>query len=133
MAFATPDDVAARWRALSSAEETRAEVLLSDAAWWLKVWLAPYGDVEALAVGDAALAEGLKILSSNMVRRSLAGGAVVVEGASSMQNTMGPFSANISFRNPDGNLFIYDSERDAILSLLGVTGAGAVSMTAPGL
>ncbi|MBF6328736.1 Gp19/Gp15/Gp42 family protein [Nocardia transvalensis] len=131
MAFATPTDVAARWRALSPAEQARATVLLDDAAWWLKVWFKPYGDIEALAVEDELLAEGLKILSCNMVRRALPG--TVVEGATQVQQTMGPFNTQIAFRNPDGNLFVYESERDAVLSLLGINVSGAVSMTAAGL
>jgi hypothetical protein len=50
-----------------------------------------------------------------------------------MQQSMGPFSSQVAFRNPDGNLFVYDTERDAILSLLGISVSGAVSMTGPGL
>lgn len=132
MAFATHSDIAARWRALSQAEQDRADVLLGDAAWWLKVWFKPYGDIETLAVDDAELSEGLKILSSSMVRRALAAGGGI-EGATQMQQSMGPFNTQVAFRNPDGNLFVYDAERDAILLLLGVNVSGAVSMTGPGL
>lgn len=132
MAFAIPDDISARWRALSQAERDRATVLLDDAAWWLKVWFKPYGDIEALAADEEDLAQGLLILSCNMVRRSLAAGGGI-EGATQMQQTMGPFNTQVAFRNPDGNLFVYDAERDAILTLLGVNTSGAVSMTGPGL
>lgn len=131
MAFATAADLAARWRALSPAEEALATTLLDDAAFWLKAWFKPYGDLEALAAEDELLAEGLLIVSCNMVRRSMISGAY--EGAAQVQQTMGPFSAQVSYRNPDGNLFVYDSERDTILSLLGINVSGAVSMTAPGL
>ena len=41
MAFATPADISARWRALSQAEQDRATALLDDAEWWLKVWFIP--------------------------------------------------------------------------------------------
>jgi hypothetical protein len=132
MAFAAYADIEARWRTLSSTEQARATVLLDDAAWWLKVWFKPYGDIEALAADDELLSEGLKILSCNMVRRALAAGGGI-EGATQMQQSMGPFSSQVAFRNPDGNLFVYDTERDAILSLLGISVSGAVSMTGPGL
>lgn len=132
MAFATHEDIQARWRALSQAEQDRATVLLDDAAWWLKVWFKPYGDIEVLAATDEDLSKGLLILSCNMVRRALAAGGGI-EGATQMQQTMGPFNAQVAFRNPDGNLFIYDAEREAILRLLGVNVSGAVSMTGWGL
>lgn len=71
MAFATFDDLAARWRALSPAEEASATTLLGDAAWWLKVWFREFGDLVALAAADLDLAEGLKILSCSMVKRAM--------------------------------------------------------------
>ncbi|MBW0275000.1 hypothetical protein ATM97_27755 [Nocardia sp. MH4] len=130
MAFATAADLAERWKPLSPAEEARATVLLGDAAWWLKVWFKPYADLVALAAEDPLLEEGLKILSCNMVRRALTSAG---DGAAAAQQVMGPFTAQISYRNPDGSLFVYSSERDAILSLLGINVSGAVSMTSPGL
>ncbi|MBF6368422.1 hypothetical protein IU469_22250 [Nocardia puris] len=131
MAFATHGDLAARWRPLSAAEQARATTLLGDAAWWLGVWFRPYGDLEALAAGDAELAEGLLILSCAMVKRAMTSGAI--EGAQSTYQVMGPFTTQIAYKNPDGSLFIYESERDAILTLLGVNTSGAVSMTGLGL
>ncbi|MEV0031431.1 Gp19/Gp15/Gp42 family protein [Nocardia sp. NPDC050793] len=131
MAFATAADLEARWRALSPEEEARVDVLLADAAWWLGVWFKTYGDLVALAAADEQLADGLKILSCNMVRRAMTSAAI--EGAQSVYQVMGPFTSQIAFRNPDGTLFVYDSERDAILSLLGVNVSGAVSMSGPGL
>ncbi|WP_280317295.1 Gp19/Gp15/Gp42 family protein [Nocardia wallacei] len=133
MAYATPADVAARWRALSQAEQDRAIVLLDDAAWWLNVWFKEYtSDLTALAADNEELAEGLKILSCSMVRRALAAGGGI-EGATQTQQVMGPFTSQVSYKNPDGSLFVYNAERDAILALLGANTSGAVSMTAPGL
>lgn len=130
MAFATVDELEAGWRPLSQAERDRATVLLDDAAWWLKVWFKEFGDLEAPAAADEELAKGLRILSRNMVRRSM---TTPVDGAAQVQQTMGPFTSQVAFRNPDGNLFVYEAERDAILTLLGVNTSGAVSMTGPGL
>lgn len=133
MAFATAAEVASGWRPLSQAELDRATVLLDDAAWWLAVWFKSFGDIVALAADDDELAKGLKILSRSMVRRAMT--TANIEGASSTYQTMGPFATQVAFKNPDGNLFLYNSERDAILTLLGDVAAssGATSMTSPGL
>lgn len=131
MAFAEADDLQARWRTLSQEEKDRATVLLEDAATWLAVWFKAYGDLAVLASADSQLAEMLKILSCSMVRRAMTTGAI--EGAQSIYQVMGPFSSQVAFKNPDGNLYIYESERDAVLSLLGANATGAVSISGPGL
>ena len=131
MTYATADDVEAGWKTLSQAEKDRATVLLDDAAWWLNVWFLEFGDLEALAADNERLAEGLKILSRSMVRRAMTTGNI--EGAQSTYQVMGPFSTQVAFRNPDGNLYLNTGERDAILAILGVNVSGAVSMTNPGL
>jgi hypothetical protein len=130
MAFATFDDLAKRWKPLSPAEEARATVLLGDTAWWLKVWFKEFGDLVALAADDPDLAEGLEILSCSMVKRAMTSAG---DGVGQAQQVMGPFTAQISYRNPDGNLYVYAAEREAILKLLGVNVSGAVSMESPGL
>ncbi|MFR9767057.1 hypothetical protein [Nocardia sp. SC052] len=131
MAFATYADLIARPPALPQASEATVTVLMGDAAWWLGVWFKSYGDLVALAAEDEELATGLKILSCSMVRRALTTAAI--EGAQSAYQVMGPFSTQIAYRNPDGNLYITNAERDAILALLGVNASGAVSMSSPGL
>lgn len=130
MAFAIADDLAERWRTLTQAEGDRATVLLGDTAWWLKVWFREFGDLVALAAADPDLAEGLKILSCSMVKRAMTSAG---DGVGQAQQVMGPFTAQISYRNPDGNLYVYATEREAILKLLGVNVSGAVSMESPGL
>ncbi|MFI6215637.1 hypothetical protein ACIBCD_26900 [Nocardia brasiliensis] len=131
MPFATYDDLAARPPALPQAGEEQVETLMGDAAWWLSVWFRTYGDLVTLAEDDEKLAKGLKILSCSMVRRALTTGAI--EGAASTYQVMGPFSTQIAYKNPDGNLYITNAERDAILALLGVNVSGAVSVSGPGL
>ncbi|MGW4325448.1 hypothetical protein ACWEKR_06105 [Nocardia sp. NPDC004573] len=131
MAYATYADLIARPPALPQASEANVTVLMGDAAWWLGVWFKDFGDLEALAADNEQLAEGLKILSCSMVRRALTSGAL--EGAQSAYQVMGPFSTQIAFRNPDGNLYITTAERDGILAALGVNVSGAVSMSGPGL
>lgn len=131
MAFATADEVEIGWRTLSPAEKATATQLLEDAAWWLDIWFHEFGDIAVLAVDDPKLAQGLNILSRSIVRRAMTTGTI--EGASSTYQMMGPFTSQVAFKNPDGNLYVTTGERDAILKLLGVNVSGAVSMTAPGL
>ncbi|MEU3011060.1 Gp19/Gp15/Gp42 family protein [Nocardia asteroides] len=130
MAFATTDDLVKRWKVLNQAELDRAEVLLDDAAWWLRTWFSEFGNLTALAADDPELAEGLLILSCAMVKRAMTSAG---DGVGQAQQVMGPFTAQISYRNPDGSLYVHSTERDAILTLLGVNTSGAVSMESPGL
>ncbi|WP_280455647.1 hypothetical protein [Nocardia brasiliensis] len=131
MPFATYDDLIARPPVLPQASAEQVETLMGDAAVWLSVWFRPFGDLVTLAEDDAELAEFLKVVSCSMVRRALTTGAI--EGAASTYQVMGPFSTQIAYKNPDGNLYITSAERDAILALLGVNVSGAVSASGPGL
>lgn len=133
MAFATADELEAGWKPLSDSEKELAAVLLADAAFWLKAWLLRFGDLEALAAANPLLAEGLKILSRAMVKRAMISMAQGQDGASSVQQSMGPFAMQVAYKNPDGNLYMTCSERDTLEGLLGGNLSGAVSMTASGL
>ena len=120
MAYATPDDLAARWRDLSEDERKRAAVLLEDAAALLDVKLSRRG------VDPEGLEEALKAVSCNMVRRVM---AVPYEGDfTSISRTVGSFSEQFTPRSPDGNMYLtaYDEE------LLGIdTGRGRVAQIYP--
>ena len=129
--FATAEQLAARWHALSNEDALKADVLLADAAFWLKVWFREYGDLEVLAQSDELLAQGLEILSCSMVKRALIGGDN--EGQASQYQMYGPFSQQVSYKNPEGNLYLSAKEFAGIAALLGADATGAVSMTAPGL
>ena len=129
--FATAEQLATRWHALSNEEALKADTLLGDAAFWLKVWFSEFGDLETLAASDELLAQGLEILSCSMVKRALIGGDS--EGMSSQYQTMGPFASQVSYKNPEGNLYLSTKEFDGIAALLGASSTGAVSMTSPGL
>jgi len=98
-AYATADDLAYRWRPLSPFEQTRAEVLLDDAANMLR-GLVPGLDARiesgALSVGAAVA------VSCAMVRRVMA-----AEDAPVTQQTdvWGPFSHSQSFGSPSGDMY----------------------------
>ena len=124
--YADISDLVSRFpRALSPAENERAEVLLGDASFWLSAW-APGLDL-AITGGDADLTEAAKLLVVAMVRR-----AMLDPGTEARQSeTMGLFT--VRYRNPEGNLFVYGRELDSILALLTSDRAAAVSMRSPGL
>lgn len=133
MAYAQVDpDLVKRWRALSPDEVSKAEVLLDDAAFWLRVWVPGLGGAIA-AAPDSDAAKAAKLLSVAMVKRAMIAEDSELPGAQSVQETAGVFGETIVFRNPDGDLFLYARELSDILAV--VTGApqGAVSYTSPGL
>ncbi|WP_072814281.1 Gp19/Gp15/Gp42 family protein [Rhodococcus zopfii] len=127
-AFATHEDLSKRWKGFDAADAAMADQLLADAAVWLRVWVP---QASALAATNTDLAEALVIVSCAMVKRALLNGDN--EGQSSSQETIGPFQYQVAFRNPEGNLFLYQKELDLLEKLCGLNTSGAVSMTARGL
>lgn len=109
MAFATVEDLEARWRDLSEDEQAQAEVLLEDAALYLQALV----EVDA---EDETQAGVLKAVSCNMVRRAMTSGASGAYGITGATATMGPFSQHIDYSNPTGDLYVTRAER----ALLGI-------------
>lgn len=67
-AYATTDDVAARWRPLSTAEETVAETLLEDAALIIR---ARFPDIDARLAADTLDPSVPRMVSASMVQRAM--------------------------------------------------------------
>lgn len=109
MAFATVSDLEARWRDLTTAEETQATVLLDDAAAYLKALV----EVDTSDTEQAAL---LLAISCNMVRRSMSTISSDAFGVTDATATMGPFSQHLAYSNPSGDMYITKAER----ALLGI-------------
>lgn len=109
MAFATYQDVERRWRALDSDEIVRAQTLLEDAS----VQLAAQVEVDAEDEQQAAL---LKQVCCSMVIRAMLASASSAFGMSQVDYGMGPFSQNVHYANPNGDLFLTSQEK----SLLGI-------------
>lgn len=103
-AFAQVSDLEDRWRPLSPDEQTRAKVLLMDAASVLEAEFSRMGK----AVADAS-ADLLRAVSCYMVRRVMAAGT----GAdlTQMGVTVGQFSQQQTFANPSANLYVSADER----------------------
>lgn len=107
MAYATVSDIEARWRDLTTAEETRAATLLDDAAAIL--------DSFVKITGDEAQAENLKIVSCNMVIRAMSSDDQMGLSQSSM--TAGPYTQSWTYSNPSGDMYLTRMEK----RLLGIT------------
>ena len=109
MAYATVSDLEARWRELTADEETKAGVLLDDAA----------AILDTLAVFDSSdpnVAANLRTVSCNMVMRSMSSSADAV-GMSQGSMTAGPYTQSWTFANPSGDMYLTKLEK----RLLGVT------------
>ena len=112
MAYATVDDLEARWRYLDTEEQTRASALLDDAAVLL----------DSLVVVDPTdehQADVLRVVSCSMVQRAMVAATSDAFGVSQATMTAGPYSQNMSFANPSGDLYLTASEK----ALLGVNGS----------
>lgn len=100
-AFATPADVEARWRPLTSAETAVAETLLDDASGMVR---SRWPDVDLrLSSGDLLASTVVRVVA-NMVKRAMIVGAA--EGVESQSQGAGPWSITQKFSNPNGNLFL---------------------------
>jgi hypothetical protein len=125
--YAELDDLQERFpHELTSEEEARAETLLEDASFWLGVWVPGLDD--AISSGNERAVTAAKLLVVTMVIRAL----MASRGDPSVASeTVGPFS--VTYRNPEGNLYLYDRELSDIVDLLRSNRAAAVSMRSPGL
>ena len=109
MAYATVSDIEARWRELTADEETKAGVLLDDAA----------AILDTLGVFDSAdpnVAANLRTVSCNMVIRAMSSSADTF-GMSQGSMTAGPYTQSWTFANPSGDMYLTKMEK----RLLGIT------------
>ena len=71
-----------------------------------------------------------------MVTRALlaqAASQTVNPALESLNQTFGPYSSQVTYRSPGGELYLYGSELDNLLALLRGDNSCAVSMRSPGL
>lgn len=113
MAFATLDDLIARWKPsppLSEDEIETAETLLDDAA----VWLSSYVSVDA---EDQEQAERLKIVSCAMVTRAMNSARNDAFGVAQQTVSADIYSQSTTWANPNGDFFLTRAEQ----RMLGIT------------
>ena len=115
MAYASVQDVEARWRGLDSDEEARAAVLLDDASAMLATMVAIDAD-------DQQQAANLKAVCCAMVIRAMVASESEAYGVSQLDYGMGPFSQAARFANPNGDLYLTGQEKQ----LLGIGTGGYI-------
>ena len=98
--FATYEDVQARWRTLTSDEETVANTLAVDASDMIRT---RWPDVDARITSGALDADSAKRVVANMVKRAMIVGDNV--GLESRSQTAGPFGVSDKYANPTANLY----------------------------
>lgn len=122
--YATSQDLADRWRPLTTEEAARADVLLADAA--VRIRAACSTVDERLAADPQELDPDIpKLVSVEMVRRAML--APVDQAAmTQIQQTAGPFSQGGTFANPTGDLYLTKAEKQ----MLGCGGQQAFTVPA---
>lgn len=123
--YATLEDLQARYT--GQIDPDAAATLLGDASFWLGVWVP---GLEAAAATSSDVAMAAKLLVVAMVKRALTAQAVELPGVQSITRGAGPYNQSITYRNPEGNLYLYAGELDSIMGLLRPS---AVSLRSPGL
>jgi hypothetical protein len=119
MAYATIDDLEARYGEVPLGLRGQAEALLGDAATILDA------RVEVDPTDEQQL-ERLRLVSCAMVNRALMAAESEAYGISDASYTMGPFTQSATFANPSGDLYLTKGE----LALLGVGGGVIVDIRA---
>jgi hypothetical protein len=114
--YATQTDLAGYWRVLSSAEQTRATVLLGAAA----------DRINELPNAANFVSSACHWVSLDAVKRAMIVGAA--EGVKSLDQSMAGMSVNQAFVNPMGALYITAREINRLRGRVGQS-AGSVVLT----
>ena len=112
MAYATIDDLEARYGEVATELRDRAAALLEDAATIIDSRV-------AVDISDQRQMRRLALVSCAMVNRALQAAESDAYGVSNASYTMGPFTQSATFANPSGDLYLTKGERD----LLGIGGS----------
>ena len=105
MAFATVEDLEARWRTLTTEEKAMAVTLLDDAAVKLSKWFIEDDELQAAK---------LKIVSCDMVKRAMKAAESDMADVEEMSATMGPFGRTMRFTEQVGELYVKKQEEDLL-------------------
>ena len=109
MAFALVSDIEARWRDLSTSEESRASVLIDDAS-------AMLNSMVTVDPSDEQQAALLKTVCCSMVIRSMTATAAENYGVSQASMTAGAYTQSWTYSNPSGDMYLTKLEK----KLLGI-------------
>lgn len=119
--FAALSDLEARWRPMQDTTEgSRAATLLDDASMMIR---SQKPTADSHAASDPVFAASLKIVTCAVVKRAMQAPAGM-EGVGQFQQSGGPFSQNLTFSNPGGDLYLTKAEKKR----LGIGGQRAFSI-----
>lgn len=104
-AFAIPDDVAARWRPLTAAEQSVAAALLDDASDIIRT---RFPDTDARITSGSLSAESVRRVAASMVKRAMLNRDQ--EGVESSSQSAGPFAVTAKYSNPTAALYLSADE-----------------------
>lgn len=108
-AYASVDDLTARWRPLTTDEEIdTATVLLEDASVQIRAEIP--GLAARIEAGDTDALAAVVRVECAMVKRAMTAGDGGF-GVTSTQETHGPFSRTFQYSNPMGDLYLTKAER----------------------
>jgi hypothetical protein len=113
-AYATTDQLAAFWRTLTASEITRANVLLDLASNRLRQIAEDVEvDLDAKVAASTVFAANVQWVVMEAVKRAM---LVPTDAppANQVQQTAGPYSQNIVYANPAGDLWFKKAELHAI-------------------
>jgi len=129
-AYADHEDLAIFWRTLTEAEDTRADSLLKLASNRLRTIADRQGkDMDEMVNDSASYFNTVQWVVMEAAKRAMLT-PTDAPPVNSMQQTAGPYSENIVFTNPAGDLWFKKSELND-LGLYGNQKLGSVS-TVPG-
>lgn len=113
-AFATKEELAAFWRPLTATEENRADTLLLLASNRLRLIAEDLNiDLDAKVNNSEVYKSNVQYVVMESVKRALLT-PVDAPPANSIQTTAGPYSENIAFTNPSGDLWFKKGELSEI-------------------
>lgn len=111
MAYATVEDLEKRWRVLTPSEKTVAETLLTDASNMINRLVSDIAD----KMQDETYSQVLTAVICAMVKRSLMNNDEQL-GITNHTMTAGSYNENITFSNPNGDMYLTKNEK----KLLGI-------------
>lgn len=111
MAYATVEDLEARYGELFDERQEQASVLLDDAAVLIDC-------MASIDTGDETRMAAAKAVSCSMVNRALSASESDMYGVSQQTMTAGSYSQSTSYSNPSGDLYLTGTEK----AMLGISG-----------
>lgn len=130
-AFATVEDLEARWRDLDTTDEERAEALLLDASNYLRqIAINNNKNLDDLIAEDSTgiYAANVKMVVTNAVQREMTTPTDMAPDATNWTQSATPYSQSMSFGNGNAGTIYFKLKELELLGLGSVSGNKPVSL-----